>query len=127
VGRCCAGGLDYTPNFNGVPNRARIRTICAIPGSTSINGTDEYYFFKVSINNTRSTGNGSCAGCSDGACIVLNSIQVTQTAGVGDYTLTNPLTPQHIQWQGGGNIGGQCPAATPARSATWGSVKSLYR
>jgi len=121
-----AGGISFTPGFNG-PNRARIRTVCAIPGSTAIDGVSEYYFFKVGIGNARTTGLGSCAGCLDGACIVLNSIQVTQPAGVGDYTLTLPITRNYIQWQAGGNIGGECPAATPTRSATWGSVKSLYR
>ncbi|MEO5618821.1 MAG: hypothetical protein ABIS67_13725 [Candidatus Eisenbacteria bacterium] len=121
-----AGGVNYTAGFGG-PNRARIRTVCAIAGSTAINGVDEAYMFKVNINNSRSTGTGSCAGCTDGACIVLNSIQVTQPAGVGDYTLSSPITRNFVQWQGGGNIGGQCPAATPTRSATWGSVKSLYR
>src|SRR5882672_1976806 len=72
-----SGGISYSPGFGG-PNRARIRTVCAIIGSTAITATDEYYFFKVSFSNQRSTGNGSCVGCTDGACIVFNSILVTQ-------------------------------------------------
>ena len=104
---------------------SRARTI---PGSTSITGTDEYYFFRVGISNARSTGNGSCAGCTDGACIVFNSIQVTQPAGVGDYTISNPLVRNFVQWQGGGgSVAGGCPASVPTRQQTWGSVKSLYR
>ena len=122
-----AGGIDYAPGFGG-PNRARIRTVCAIPGSTGITGTDEYYFFKVTYTNARTVGNGSCAGCQDGACIVFNSILVTQPAGVGDYTITNPLNRNYVQWQGGGSgVTGGCPAAVPTRTTTWGSVKSLYR
>jgi hypothetical protein len=121
-----AGGLNFTQGFNG-PNRGRIKTVCAIPGSTPIDDATENYILKINITNVRSTGAGSCAGCSDGACIVLNSIKLTQPLGVGDYTISTPITRNYVQWQGGGNIGGECPGATPTKSATWGSVKSLYR
>ena len=123
-----AGGISYTAGLGG-PNKARIRTVCAIPGSTPINGLDEYYFFKVTFTNAKSTGNGSCAGCTDGACIVLNSIQVTQPAGVGDFTISSPISRNWIHWQIGATaIGGAgCPLAVPAQNRTWGSVKSLYR
>jgi len=122
-----AGGINYANGFNGA-NRARIRTVCAIPGNTAITGTDEYYMFKVTFNNSRTTGTGACAGCTDGACIVFNSITVTQPLGVGDYTISAPITRNWVQWQGGaGSVLGGCPGATPTRSATWGSVKSLYR
>ena len=121
-----AGGINYAPGFNA-PNRARIRTVCAIPGNTAIDGVSEYYIVRVNVGHAKTTGNGSCAGCTDGVCIVLNSITLTQPLGVGDVTVSAPITRNYVQYQGGGNIGGQCPAATPTRSATWGSVKSLYR
>ncbi|MEO5618820.1 MAG: hypothetical protein ABIS67_13720 [Candidatus Eisenbacteria bacterium] len=123
-----AGGLNYEHGFNGA-NRARIRTVCAIAGSIAINGTDEHYFLKVTVNNSRSTGTGACAGCSDGACIVFNSLLVTQPAGVGDFLIINPLARRHVLWQpGGSTIGGLgCPAQVPTRDQTWGQVKSLYR
>ena len=122
-----SGGLNYVAGY-GAPNRAQIRTVCAIAGSTGITGTDEYYFFKVTLLGAKTTGTGSCAGCTDGACIVFTSLKLNQPAGVGDYTLTNPLVRQYVLWQAGGaGVTGGCPAATPTRSATWGSVKSLYR
>ncbi len=122
-----SGGMNYVSGFGG-PNRAQIRTICAIPGSTAITGTDEYYFFKITILGAKSTGNGSCTGCTDGACIVFESIKLTEPAGVGDYTITTPITRQFVTWQAGGaGVTGGCPAATPTKSTTWGSVKSLYR
>jgi len=122
-----AGGVNYTQAFGG-PNKSRIRTVCAIAGSTAITDTDEYYMFKVTFTNARTVGTGSCAGCQDGACIVFNSILVTQPAGVGDYSIINPLVRNFVQWQGGGGeVSGGCPAAVPTRNATWGSVKSLYR
>jgi len=121
-----SGGLTYGAAFGG-PNKARIRTLCAISGNTPIDDVTEYSFLSLTIANARSTGTGSCAGCSDGACIVFNSILLTQPLGQGDYTVSAPIERQHVQWQGGGGLGGLCPGATPTKSATWGSVKSLYR
>jgi len=129
-----AGGASVTPGFNG-PNRDRIRAVGAIPGSTSIDPTTpspgagltgEYYIFQIKISNVK-TVNSVCTGCLDGACIALNSVQLTQPAGVGDYTLTNPITRAFVTWQAGGGIGGQCPAAVPTQNTTWGQVKSIYR
>ncbi len=122
-----SGGMNYTSAFGG-PNKAQIRTICAIPGSTAIDNVTEYYFFKVTILGAKSTGNGSCTGCTDGACIAFQSLKLTEPAGVGDYTMTNPIVRQYVTWQAGGaGVTGGCPAAVPTRSTTWGSVKSLYR
>jgi len=122
------GGFNYTAGQDNVPNRGRIKTVCAINPSTGITGIDEYYFAKVTVLNSKSTGNGSCAGCDDGVCLVFNQLQVTQPAGVGDVILQNPLGREFVEWQGGGSlVTGGCPAATPTRNATWGSVKSLYR
>jgi len=121
-----SGGMNFTPAFGG-PNRAQIRTICAIPGSTGISGTDEYYFFKITLLGQKSTGNNSCAGCQDGACIVFTQLKLTQPAGVGDVVLSAPLIRQHVTFQNGGTLAGNCPAATPTNVRTWGSVKSLYR
>jgi hypothetical protein len=119
------GGVNYLGPFEQ-PNRARIRTVYAINPGKAIDGVSEWYLFKVNINNSRSTGTGACAGCLDAACIVLNSVKMIQPIGEGDYTIVNPLLSQSATWQGG-VVGGGCPGATPTKSATWGSVKSLYR
>ena len=122
-----AGGMNAQAQFDGA-NRTRIRTIGAIPGSTAITGTDEYYFFKITILGGKSTGNGSCTGCQDGACIVLNLVRLTQPLGVGDFDITTPLNRDFVEWQAGAqSVAGGCPAATPTKNRTWGSVKSLYR
>jgi len=123
-----SGGMNYTPAFGG-PNRAQIRTIAAIPGDEAITGTDEYYFYKITLLGTKITGNGSCAGCTDGACFVFTSLKLTQTPGTGaDVILTTPAVRQFVTWQAGGaGVTGGCPAATPTQNRTWGSVKSLYR
>jgi hypothetical protein len=122
-----SGGVNYDAPWVA-PNRARIRNVCAIVGSTPILGSTEYYMFKVTYTNARSTGAGSCGGCTDGACIVFNSILVTQPLGQGDYKITNPLVRNFVQWQAGAvNVAGGCPASVPTQNRTWGSVKSLYR
>jgi hypothetical protein len=122
-----SGGINYVAGFGGA-NRAQIRTVAAIAGSTAITGTDEYYFFKVTLLGIKTVGNGSCAGCLDGACIVFTSLKLTEPLGVGDFTITNPLDRQYVTFQaGGGSVTGGCPAATPTKNRTWGSVKSLYR
>ena len=123
-----AGGANYTGPFNGA-NRARLKTVGAIPGSTAIDGTTEYYVAKLTFTNARTTGLGSCVGCADGVCFVLNSIQFTQPLGVGNFTIINELVRRHVLWQAGGSaIGGLgCPAQVPTRNQTWGTVKSLYR
>ena len=58
---------------------------------------------------------------------MLNSIDVIAAGNVEHRKLTNASTPggNFVTWQGGG--GTNCPAATPTRNSTWGSVKSLYR
>ncbi len=122
-----SGGISYTPGFGG-PNKARIRPACAIPGSYSMDDVTEHYMFIVTFTNAKSVGTGACAGCQDGACIVFNSILLTQPLGVGNYTIANPIDRQYVQFQGGaGGVAGGCPQATPTKNATWGSVKSLYR
>jgi len=91
-----SGGMNYVGGFGG-PNRAQIRTICAIPGDTPITGTDEYYFYKITLLGAKSTGNNSCAGCTDGACIAFTSLKLTQTPGTGaDVLLTNPMLRQFV-------------------------------
>ena len=122
-----SGGMSYDAAYGG-PNKARLRTICAIPGSTAITGTDEYYFYKITLLGQKTVGTGACAGCTDGMCIVFTSLNLTEPAGVGDYLITNPILSQYITFQSGGaGVTGGCPGATPTHSTTWGSVKSLYR
>ena len=54
-------------------------------------------------------------------------MQHGQPLGFGDFQLTNAAGGNfYVTWQGGGVFGG-CPAATPTRNTTWGSVKALYR
>ena len=124
-----AGGIGaYNVGFSGAPNRARLVMAFAVPADFigPVPSGVETYAFTVQVNNTKSTGTGACAGCNEAVCIVLNSINLTQPVGVGDFKVTNSAQHNYVTWQGG-VVSGGCPAATPTKNATWGSVKSLYR
>jgi hypothetical protein len=124
-----SGGASYQTGFNG-PNRARMKGVCAVAVSVPMDASSEYYLFSFIITNAMTVGAGSCAGCTDGVCLVLQSVLLTQPVGPGlfDYTITNPLLRQHVTWQPGGTqVTGGCPGGTPVRTRTWGGVKALYR
>jgi len=126
-----SGAIGALSQDAAVGNRARIKGVFALPaGDARITGIPEgteVYSFKANINNAKSTGLGACAGCSLGACIVLNSIKLNQPVGTpgGGKFVSAPASRNHATWQGG--IGADCYAATPAKNTTWGSVKALYR
>jgi hypothetical protein len=110
-------------------NHARIRTVCAQPASSTqpmVAGT-EYYMFEVVINNAKTVGAGSCAGCLTPVCLRLNVIETYQPPSQGaDKFFTDPPAggSATVTFQGGAGV--NC-ASVPIRNRTWGQVKSLYR
>jgi len=104
---------------------ARMVIAIATPAPGPIDADVEYYSGNIVISNTKTVGTNSCAGCSDPVCIVLNSVKITQGIGVGDFTLSTPVTANSnmVTFQG---TGADCNAV-PVRNTTWGAVKSLYR
>lgn len=120
------GGMSYTMGAAWGFNGARLRVVAAIP-SNAVAPTDEnteYYAFRVTIRNDATTGAGSCAGCGSSVCIILNSLLLAQPLGVGDFTLSNPLTNNYLHWQG--DVA-NCPFVVPVKQKSWGQVKALYR
>jgi hypothetical protein len=134
------GGFVYQiPGPSLLPNTSRLKMVCAIAGAAAgpWNNKLETYSWRATLNHTKTTGTGFCAGCLDGACIVFNSLRMTQNAGAnypgsptciaggGAKVITNPLDRQYVTWQAGiPNCGN---TVTPTKNATWGQVKSLYR
>lgn len=120
-----AGVASYEVGF-GAPNRARIKVLVVSQDlecwPTPI-GT-EIYAFKLTINNQQTVGEGSCAGCQDGVCVVFNSLQLIQYSGFPRPILDTPLDRSFVTWQAGIP---NCPGATPTRNRTWGAIKMLYR
>ena len=124
-----AGGFAYDVGF-GNPARARLRIQAAVPVENKgpVPPPTEFYAYKVNLLLAKTTGTGSCLGCTNSACIVLNDIQLFQPLNVlNDPQIVNPANRNYVTWQSpaGGPTG--CPLATPTRNATWGRVKSLYR
>ncbi|MBI1796089.1 MAG: hypothetical protein HYR74_03445 [Candidatus Eisenbacteria bacterium] len=121
-----SGGIgSYTVNVN----RARILIFWAVPGASAgpVSPGTEYYSCKVTVNNAKSVGTGSCAGCASAVCVVANIVQCDGNAGGNDFEkIQNPRDRNFVTWQGGLVTGG-CPGATPTQSRTWGQLKSLYR
>ena len=109
-------------------NGARILIVTAVHPSlaASLESGQEYFAFNLLLRNLQTVGTGACAGCETPVCIVFNSIKVEINSFDFQF-LSTASSPggNFVTWQGGG--GSNCPAATPTRGATWGSVKSLYR
>jgi hypothetical protein len=132
LGRATGGLQGYTVGApRGGANQARIEMAAAVLptlGYATLNATDLYYAVELSIVNDFSTGATACGGCSGSACLVLNTILVLRQPGTagGDISLTTPGPggANMATWQGGG--GASC-FAVPARRATWGQIKGLYR
>ena len=123
-------GLAYETPSPSIPtaNSARIHTVCGVAetGAGEIDNGSLWYAYKLTLSKIKSTGTGSCAGCLDGACIVMNQMNLSQPAPVPDEVLTQG-PQQFVTYRGGAGSGHLCPASTPTRKSTWGSVKALYR
>lgn len=128
IGAYC-GSAGTCVDHPALANQVRIKLVEAVAQqfATTLTGGQEYFAFNLVIQNAKTVGTGSCPGCLTPACIVLNSIDVIAAGDAGHRKLTTASSPggNYVTWQGGG--GTNCPAATPARNSTWGSVKSLYR
>ena len=130
------GGIGaYNIGARG-PNTARIVAAIAVPGTGLVDqfAATEYFSNNLLINNAKTVGLGACAGCSTPVCIVFNSIKLTTQVAANDRVITgatNGTDSNFATWQGGAGVtvgaSTGCPQATPTRSTTWSSVKSLYR
>lgn len=133
AGAIGAFNWSIVPNAPNL-NRCRLKAVFALPAGdariTSVPVDLEVYSFKCNINNAKSTGLGACAGCNAEACIVLNEITINQPAPDPPRTpITNPAAAAHVIWQAWTTVdpNNLCPAVTPTRNQTWGSIKALYR
>lgn len=130
AGRGAVSGYSYvTPSPSiGTPNSARLRAAVSVAESFAgpIDNSKMWYALKVSISNIKTVGTGSCAGCLDGACIVINEMRLVQPVPTPDVILTTG-PQQYVTYRGGAGTSHPCPASTPTHQRTWGSVKALYR
>lgn len=118
---------------NASIGRARIKGVFALPAGdpriTLVPEGTHVYSFKLIINDAKSTGSGSCTGCGEEMCIVLQLIRLDQHPPLPIISLYNPATVQHAVWQAWttSDPAHTCGGIVPARQKTWGSIKALYR
>lgn len=131
-----AGGIGAYNIGQSGPNTARVVAAIAVPATAlaDLFGGQEYFSYNLVMNSAKTVGLGSCTGCQVPVCVVFNSVKVTTQVAANDRTVagpTNGIDSNFATWQGGGAPatprGNGCPAATPTKNSTWGSVKSLYR
>jgi hypothetical protein len=104
------------------PSTARLKIFYALADISPLVAGTEYYNARVTILYTKSTGTGSCAGCTVPVTIVLNSIQSSENTGFSEF-LSDQIDNKCLNWQSSTVA---C-AAVPTRNISWGQVKSLYR
>ena len=114
-----------TPQVSsGIANQASIRFGAAVPIDSPMQLTAgvEYYAFKLMVNNLKTSGSGSCSGCSTPVCILLSELNVVQSDNQHE-ALTVAQTSNRVTWQGASN----CPGAMAAQNVTWGRILSVLR
>jgi hypothetical protein len=110
------------------PDRANLLVQCAVPldAPIQIDDATEHYGVRFTFTRAKTTGTGSCTGCATPVCIVLNEMQLFQPDDLNaSPKVFTPINSNFVTWQT--TPGADCPAATPAKSSSWGQVKSLYR
>ena len=122
------GDVSLEPGYGGT-NRIKMVVTGTMDGSSvgPLVATNNYYAFALRIGYIGTVGPGACAGCGAGACIAFNSITLRQVPPGSAVTLAIPSS-NIVTWQPSGSpVPPDCRAATPARQATWGVIKGLYR
>jgi hypothetical protein len=113
------------PQVVPAPNRARILSSVSVPEAFAANvdpGT-EYFCLLIRINNAKTVGTDSCAGCQVPVCLVVSEILLV-SINSGDHRLFAPIGNNLAYWQSSPFY--TC-IDTPTLNRTWGQVKSLYR
>ncbi|MEQ1833844.1 MAG: hypothetical protein ABL977_12380 [Candidatus Eisenbacteria bacterium] len=132
-GQAVGAMQSYQVGIPAGPTTARLILSTGVlsPGLDLVPAT-EYFAFNLVLSNTKTTGTGSCAGCSTPMCVFIRQMFMTTEDGrsLGFGGSTHGTDSFYVTWQGGAGVGSLigigCPQATPARNSTWGAVKSLY-
>ena len=129
AGQATSGIASYSTGVGGAPNRVRLIIAEAVPVNAlvHVDPSGEYFAIAIRIDNAKTVGSPSCAGCATPVCFVFNSMRLAAGGGAKDEFIGTSPGANFATWQGGAIGIGGCPGATPARNTTWGAVKSLYR
>ena len=114
----------------GGANQARIKAVAGVlpADARTLLASHIYYGVRIRFRTGKTSGGTACAGCLQAACLVLNGVVIRRLPGSpgGDVTITGvgAGNPNWVTWRGG--AGAEC-TLVPARRATWGAIKTLYR
>src|SRR5262245_17051168 len=119
-----SGNVSIPLQGANLGNKVRLQGAQAYvaPEICAIGAADYNYNFTLQLKF--SPGTAGNAGCNATACLVVNTVDL-QTPDGGSTKLTGPDVQNWVTWRLGTGIA--CPAATPTKKATWGSIKALYR
>jgi len=123
-----------------MPNRIRISSANSVNPAPTITTGERTYAMQLEFKTEGTLADCDpsldptpiCTdGCVTPACFVLNDVSIYMAVGapgnpdIIHYSHDGGATRNFATYQGG--TGGNCPGATPTKSATWGAVKALYR
>jgi hypothetical protein len=130
-----SGGVTAVRNYWGGINPTLVEfTLAVAPGKeTNLLANTEYFLGRLQMSNVATTGAGACIGCLYPACIRFTSAVVVR-AGLPNpiaAIITQPEYQPLVHWQAATGNPYLCviipPPPTPARNASWGAIKGLYR
>jgi hypothetical protein len=88
------------PTAGGVIDQQRIRLRWSVP-SVALTAGQEYSLLRFTINNSKTAGTGSCAGCAEPVALVLQSLRLRQSAGPDlAINITSGSASAVAYWQG---------------------------
>lgn len=115
------------------PNRMLVRAVVAVPQALAfaVDDVTEHYAIELILGHQKTVGTGWCAGCDVAACLLLTELKLVQPLGVGDYSITQPLSNTIVGWQCPAFNGAPSPQCfscpVPTKGKSWGAIKGLYR
>jgi hypothetical protein len=129
LGTRVEAGTEYPPGTFS-PDKLVFTVDAGLPEPVPLQSGVEYYAFKLLISNGKATGSDACLGCDVGACIAPYQLGITEADPLWDPCYDDQsivLSWQCAHFSGG--IGCVAPGdcGVPARTPTWGAIKSLYR
>ena len=125
-GGAALGGLGvlYPSTATGLipTNSERVDIYCAVDATTplTIDTATENTIFNMAISRVGTLGSGACGGCGSPTSLYLNDVAIGQEPGSPTFHESGDGNGQSCSYNGGNT-------ATPAKSTSWGAIKSLYR
>lgn len=86
----------------------------------TIDNVTEMSIFHLNISRIGTLGASACGGCNAPTTLYLNDVAVGQEPGSPTFHCSGDGAGQGVGYNGGGGV-------TPAKSTSWGAIKSLYR